>query len=67
MLQANNDGNDIILVYSLFIELIFFSVVWLTEERRLALFPLSEILTIADLGHATSRIWTCKKAEFWIC
>ena len=41
-------------------------VVWLTDERRLALFsagPLSEILTIANLRHA-SRVWTCAEPEF---
>ena len=42
-------------------------VVWLTEERRLALFqlgPFSENLTIANLRHAASRIWTCEATEF---
>ena len=39
-------------------------VVWLTDERRLALFPagkLSEILTTANLRH---RVWTCAESEF---
>ena len=42
-------------------------VVWLTEERHLALFPagaLSEILTIAILRHTASRVWTCAEPEF---
>ena len=38
-------------------------VVWLTDERCLALFPagniVSEIYTIANLRHAACRIWTC--------
>ena len=29
--------------------------------------PLSEMLTIADLRHATSRIWTCAEPEFRFC
>ena len=29
--------------------------------------PLSEILTIANLRHATSRIWTCAEPEFRLC
>ena len=42
-------------------------VVWLTEERYLALFPaeaLSEILTIAILRHTASRVWNCAEPEF---
>ena len=44
--------------------------VWLTDERRLAYFqpgPLSEILTIANLRHAASRIWICADPEFRVC
>ena len=52
-----------------------FCGVWLTDERRLALFPagtivnhpLSEILTISNLRHAASRIWTCAEPEFRLC
>ena len=29
--------------------------------------PLSEILTISNLQHATSRIWTCAEPEFRLC
>ena len=29
--------------------------------------PLSEILNIANLRHATSRIWTCPGPEFCLC
>ena len=29
--------------------------------------PLSEILTIANLRHAASRIWTCAEPEFRLC
>ena len=29
--------------------------------------PLSKILTIANLRHATSRIWTCAEPEFRLC
>ena len=29
--------------------------------------PLSEILTILNLQHAASRIWTCAEAEFRLC
>ena len=29
--------------------------------------PLSEIITIADLRHAASWIWTCAEAEFRLC
>ena len=36
--------------------------VWLTDKRRLALFP--EILTIANLWHAVYRTWTCAEPEF---
>ena len=39
-------------------------VVWLTDERRPALFPASEILTIANLRHDASRVWTCAEPEF---
>ena len=42
-------------------------VVWLTNERHLALFPpgrLSEILTIANVRHPATRIWTCTEPEF---
>ena len=41
-------------------------VVWLTDGRRLALFPagiLSEILTTANLRH---RVWTCAESEFTV-
>ena len=44
-----------------------FFVVWLTDERRLALFQLgslSEILTISNLRHAASRVWRCAEPEF---
>ena len=52
--------------------LIIFSE-WLTDERRLHLYcifqpgPLSEILTITNLRHAASRIWTCTESEFRLC
>ena len=42
-------------------------VVWLTHERRLVLFPagtISEILTIVNLRHAASRIWSCAEHQF---
>ena len=29
--------------------------------------PLSEILTIANLWHAASRVWTCTESEFRLC
>ena len=29
--------------------------------------PLSEILTIANLWHAISRVWTCTESEFRFC
>ena len=29
--------------------------------------PLSEILTIANLRHAASRVWTCTEIEFRLC
>ena len=29
--------------------------------------PLSEILTISNLQHAVSRIWTCAEPEFRLC
>ena len=29
--------------------------------------PLSEILTIANLRHAASRVWTCAESEFRLC
>ena len=38
--------------------------VWLTDEKCLALFPFSEILTITNLLHAASRIWTYTKPVF---
>ena len=31
-------------------------IVWLIEERRLALFPAGSIVTIANLRHATSTV-----------
>ena len=35
------------------------------DERRLALFAAgTEILTIANLWHAASRVWTCAEPEF---
>ena len=45
-------------------------VVWLTGERRLALFSvgtISEILTIVNLRHTTSRIWNRAEPEFRLC
>ena len=33
---------------------------WLTDKRHLALF----VFTIANLWHATNRIWTCAEPEF---
>ena len=45
-------------------------VVWLTDERRLVLFPagtiviVGTIFTIANLRHAVSRVWTCTEPEF---
>ena len=47
-------------------------MVWLTDERRVAFFqpgPLSEIVTIANLQHAVSRIWTYLSSGFveWSC
>ena len=45
-------------------------VVWLTDERRLALLSARTIvrdLTIANLRHAASRIWTCAEPEFRLC
>ena len=47
-----------------------FFVLWLTDERRLALFlagPLSVILNISNLWHATSRIWACAEPQFRLC
>ena len=44
-------------------------VVWLTDERPLVLFPagsLSEILTIVNLRHAASKVWTSAEPEFWL-
>ena len=44
-----------------------FFVIWLADERPLASSlpgPLSEILTIANLQHAASRIWTFSEPEF---
>ena len=47
-------------------------VVWLTDERCLASFqlgPLPKILTIANLWHTESRVWSCAEPEFrlsWI-
>ena len=41
--------------------------VWLTGEMRLAYFqpgPLLEILTIANLQYAASRVWTCAERDF---
>ena len=29
--------------------------------------PLSEILTIVNLRHVTSRVWTCAESEFRLC
>ena len=41
---------------------------WLTDESRFTPYfqpgPLSEILTIANLRHAASRVWTCAESEF---
>ena len=34
------------------------------STKGVALFPLSEILTIANFRHAASRFWTCAKPEF---
>ena len=45
-------------------------VIWLTDKRRLPYFqpgPLSEILTISNLRHTASRIWTCAESEFRLC
>ena len=44
----------------------------MVEQRRAFWFyfqprSLSEILTIANLWHATSRIWTCTESEFRLC
>ena len=36
-------------------------VVWLTDKRRLALFP------GMSLWHNASRIWTCTEPEFGLC
>ena len=47
-------------------------LVWLTDERHLALFPARIIVRdfpITNFGHAISRIWTCAEPEFrlwWI-
>ena len=48
-------------------------VVWLIDERPLALFPAKTIardpITISNLRHTASRIWACAKPEFklgWI-
>ena len=44
-------------------------VVWLIDERCLALFLAGtmEILTIANLWHAVSSIWTCTEPKFRLC
>ena len=46
------------------------SVVWMTEERYLVLLPARTTvrdLTITNLWHDASRIWTCAEPEFWLC
>ena len=45
----------------------FILVIWLTNKRHLALFPASTILTIANLWHTASRIWTCAEPKFRLC
>ena len=45
-------------------------VLWLTDETRLSLFPagaIVRIVTITNLWHAASRIWTCSEPEFRLC
>ena len=47
-----------------------FFVVWLTDKKRLALFPAGTIVfTIVNLQHAANRICSCAEPEFrfwWI-
>lgn len=43
---------------------------WLTNEKLSHLFPTrppSNILTIANIRHSTSRIWTCVEHYFTLC
>ena len=50
-----------------------FFVVWLTIQKTFSLIYsrdhlfMSEILTIANLRHATSRAWTCAEPEIRLC
>ena len=40
---------------------------WPTKSKRFSLFPsrsMSEVLNIANLRHATSRVWTCPESDF---
>ena len=66
--QANVAKHDYMLLLMMIMMMMMNCfVVWLTDERRLALFPagtLLEILTIANLWHAASRVWTCAEPEF---
>ena len=47
----------------------FIFMVWLTGERRLALFPAGTIVRdpLANLQHVASRIWTSAEPEFKLC
>ena len=49
-------------------EMIIVFLVWLTEQKWLALFPagtiVREILTIVNLRHAASRLWTSAEPKF---
>ena len=40
-------------------------VVWMTNERRLAIFPAGTI--VRDLHHFESPTWTCPEPEFRLC
>ena len=42
---------------------------WPTKDVYAVFLPgsLSEILTIANLRHAASRVWTCAESEFRLC
>lgn len=48
----------------------WFVFVNLTDDKGLVLFqprPLPEILTIVNLQHVTSRIWTCAEPDIRLC
>ena len=55
--------------YTRWIDELFLCYGWSTRGFKpyFQLGPLSEILTMANLQHAASRIWTCAEPEFRLC